>query len=136
MKKEFYLIWLRIVCILTILTGLLSSLACCRQTQLPWLLLFDVLQWPLDGFPSDFSNISRALNAVLGGVMVGWACLILFLTYSFNENIRKALLYSVIIWFMVDSLGSYLAHIPGNIFLNIIFLLLLIVPLIKLKKLP
>ncbi|MBE9101287.1 hypothetical protein [Vacuolonema iberomarrocanum] len=38
----------------------------------------DLVQWPLDGDPATFSNETLLLNAMLGGVMVGWAALMYF----------------------------------------------------------
>jgi hypothetical protein len=116
-------------------TGLLPSLAVFEVTQEPWRLFFDILTWPVDNIPASFSDSDRQLSAVLGGVLCGWALILYKLADPkiFNPSIRKLMLQSVWVWFLLDSLGSILAGIPLNAVSNISFLLILIIPLQALK---
>jgi hypothetical protein len=118
-----------------LLTGLLPSLAVFSSTQEPWRFFFDLLTWPLDGHPGGFSDTERQLSAVLGGVLCGWAWLMLRLSKAevFNESIRRALVQATWVWFVIDSGGSILAGIPLNAVSNLSFLGLLLWPLSKLK---
>ena len=137
MQNNFWVIWLRFSAILTFFTGLVSSFASTESGSYLWLFLFDLLTYPIDGNPSKFYSESFALNAVLGGVMVGWSVLIYLLIEDDIQNNKKNLrfiLISLICWFIVDSVGSYFAGINGNIVLNIGFLFLYLPPLIKLLK--
>jgi len=120
-----------------LVTGLLPSLAVFQATQEPWRLFFDVLSWPLDSRPADFSAGERQLSAVLGGVLCGWAWLLYKLADpdAFNPRIRSLMIQSVWTWFFLDSAGSVIAGIPLNAISNIGFLLILIVPLHGLKSL-
>ncbi|MFY7992354.1 MAG: hypothetical protein ACOVP4_03600 [Bacteriovoracaceae bacterium] len=126
--------FLKISSLLTILTGLVSSLASSVLTQKPWLLLFDLLTWPLDGSPANFSSEAFALNAVLGGVMIGWGVLMFYVSDELprSPKLVKGFFISLICWFVSDSIGSYVSGIYGNIILNVLFLLLFIVPLFNL----
>ena len=65
-------IWLRAASVVTILTGVICALASHPSTGGLWLYLFDVVKWPIDGDPAVFNADTRAVNAMLGGVMVGW----------------------------------------------------------------
>lgn len=127
--------FLKISSLLTILTGLISSLASSIATQKPWLLLFDLLTWPLDGSPANFSNEAFALNAVLGGVMIGWGILMFYVSEELVQSPKliKGFLVSILCWFISDSIGSYVSGLYGNIVLNVSFLLLSAIPLLNLQ---
>ncbi|MCE0722614.1 MULTISPECIES: hypothetical protein [Legionella] len=134
MKQHLYHYWLRCACVLTMVTGLISLLASYPDTDFLWRYLFNALS----GFQSDiqFSAVARTLSAVLGGVMIGWGWMMFYLVHPsvFNQFIRNALLSGIIVWFLTDSIGSYVSDLPMNIVLNIIFLIIFLIPLISLKK--
>ena len=138
MKVSTSAIWLQIASALAILFGVFSVLASFPPTQGGWLLLFDLLKWPIDGDPASFDVTGRALNAVLGGVLIGWGTLMFFLVrhlFPSNEvSLRKVLLASVISWFVFDSAGSCLAGFPGNVILNVGFLIVFVPPLVFVKR--
>ncbi|MCB1315251.1 MAG: hypothetical protein KDK27_04810 [Leptospiraceae bacterium] len=133
-SDRIYIAWLQSACVITILVGLMAAAASHPLGEAPWLLLFDLLAWPLDGHPAAFPFTARAINAVLGGVMVGWACMMLLLVsgplQKGDASIRRMMLIGLIAWFVVDSAGSFAAGIPGNVVLNVIFLLLFLPPLL------
>jgi hypothetical protein len=131
-------IWLRAASAITILTGVICALASHSSTGGLWLALFDVLKWPIDGDPAVFNADTRAVNAVLGGVMVGWGLLMFFLS---NERLMAAapavprlMTISLAAWFAVDSFGSWAAGLPGNIALNVAFLVMFLPPLVSLSR--
>ena len=68
--------------------------------------------------------------------MIGWGALIYGLLQKsiFCEAIRVALIRSLLLWFVTDSIGSFFAEIPGNVLLNIGFLFMFLPPLLLLKK--
>ena len=136
-KKIRLLMFLRLGAFIVLITGLLPSLAIFQATQEPWRLFFDVLSWPLDDMPSDFSASERQLSAVLGGVLCGWSWVLYKLADPkiFNPKIRSLMSQSVWVWFLLDSAGSAIAGIPLNAVSNIGFLLILIIPLRALKAL-
>ena len=128
--------WLRVASIATIASGLLAAAASSEVTDGPWLLLFDVVDWPADGHPGRFAAETRAVNAVAGGVMVGWGTL-MYLLASLRSGPGTAatpVLLGVLAWFVVDSAGSLLAGMVGNVVLNVGFLALLVPPLLGLRR--
>lgn len=78
------------------------------------------------------------MNAILGGVMAGWATLMYFVTASpvaeGDVKLTRQMLIAIIAWFCVDSTGSSLSQLPGKILLNLIFLVLLAMPLLVLSN--
>lgn len=130
-------LWLRCAAIMTITVGLIAAAASRQGGAAPWLLLFDVLSWPLDGEPAHFTGETPAVNAVAGGVMVGWGTLMYLIAkgplQQGDTTLASPMLIAVIAWFVVDSTGSVAAGLPGNVILNIGFLVLFLPPLTKLR---
>lgn len=131
--------WLRIFrfgALYVLVTGLIPLLAVFPGTQEPWRLFFDILNWPADASPADFTSLERQLSAIIGGVLCGWAWLLYRMAHPevFNEVLRKLMIGSTWIWFVLDSGGSILAGLPLNALSNIGFALVLLVPLWKLKE--
>ncbi len=135
-RRLYWLKMLRWGALVVLVTGLLPSLAVSASFQEPWRLFFDVLAWPMDGYPSGFSSSDRQISAVLGGVLCGWAWLIFRLAQPgvFTPDIRKILVQSTWVWFVLDSGGSIFAGLPLNAISNLFFLAILILPLSRLKN--
>lgn len=135
LTERHLLLWLKTASILTIITGLAAGCASHPAGEGLWLLLFDILNWPLDGIPEGFDVVSRPLNAVLGGVMIGWGVMMYGLLNPeiFCDGIRIVLLRGLLAWFVTDSIGSLAAEIPGNVILNLAFLGMFLPPLILLR---
>lgn len=129
---------LKAACLATIGTGLISVAASHAAGNALWALVFDVLQWPIDGQQGTFSTEARVLNAVCGGVLAGWGALMYWLAAgpiaAGDQSARRAFLASVLIWFATDSAGSLAAGWPGNVALNVIFLIALVGPLAALSR--
>ena len=128
--------WLRLGSAVTVVVGLLAAAAGSDAAGGPWLLLFDVVDWPLDGEPARFTAETKAVNAVAGGVMVGWGTLMYLLAGSGAGRVTAAtpMLAGVVAWFVVDATGSLLAGLPENLVLNVGFLALLLPPLLVLRR--
>lgn len=107
--------------------GLVSAAASHPATQGPWALLFDVLQWPVDGLPAFASSNERVLSAVLGGILVGWSSLMLWMLHGpvaqGEPSAVRAYSVAMLLWFVVDSSASLVAGWPGNAGLNLVCLI-------------
>lgn len=138
MDKKISAIWLQVACTITAVFGLVAAAASFPAAGGLWLFLFDLLTWPIDGNPAQFDLTSRAINAVLGGVMVGWGTMMFLLVRNFfNKDfvlVRKLMLVGIVCWFVIDSTGSFLAKLPGNVLLNVSFLCLFLPPLLLVKN--
>ena len=131
--------WLKIACGLTSAAGLVAAAASTTSTSGLWLWLFDLLAWPIDDQPGAFQDETFAVNAVLGGVMVGWAALMYFVVsgpFARGDGVLIVpMLVSVMAWFVVDSTGSLIADLAGNVVLNVAFLAIFLPPLLTLRRL-
>ena len=130
--------WLRAAALITVATGLVAAAASSPSGERPWRLLLDLLAWPIDGEPERFDPVTSAVNAVTGGVMVGWGTLMYLIARgpfaSGDTTLATPMLVSVLAWFVVDSTGSVAAGLPGNVALNVGFLLLLAPPLHLMRR--
>jgi hypothetical protein len=125
--------WLQIMCWITALTGLIAVAASHPALAEPWRLLFDLLEWPLDGHPGGFDRAERVMSAVIGGVMLGWAAL-MGQVLRLPDPPYTLVWRSILIWFCFDSTGSALSGVYGNIVLNLLFLLMFWIPLRTLRR--
>ena len=130
--------WLRVGSLITVATGLMAAAASSSSGEGPWRALFDLLTWPPDGEPARFAPETSAVNAVTGGVMVGWGLLMHAIAGGpfarGDTTLATPMLRAVVAWFVVDSTGSLLAGVPGNVVLNGAFVVLLALPLIRLQR--
>lgn len=128
---------LKSACVAMIGLGLVSLAASHPAGAAPWALLFDLAAWPIDFRQGDFSSEARLLNAICGGMLVGWGVTLFGLAAGpiaqGDEAMRRLFLSAVLIWFGLDSLGSVLSGWPGNVLLNAVFLGALAGPLLALK---
>ena len=86
--------------------------------------------------PADFSDEARRYirftNAVLGAVMIGWMTLTLWLVNARQGlpfPLRSALLLSFGSWFVVDTTFSAVHGVWGNVVLNVLVAVGLMMPL-------
>lgn len=93
----------------------------------------DLLSFPIDGLQVYTEPTTRFLSALTGGFLLGWGLMIWLLSSwvyeKAPEQVRKVVLFSVLAWFVLDSLGSYASGNASNVFFNIIVLLLGVGPL-------
>ena len=81
---------------------------------------------------------TRLLGAVMGGLMAGWGVtnrLIATHVYARDPGLGgRILLQGMLVWFVVDGVGSALAGAWFNIVLNVPFLALFAVPILRARR--
>lgn len=95
----------------------------------------DLLSWPIDGLQSYEHATTRFLSALTGGFLLGWGVCIWFLqkwVYDKASNeVRKAVLFGVLAWFILDNAGSIASGNAINALFNVLVLLIAAGPLWK-----
>ncbi len=93
----------------------------------------DLISWPLDGAQTYDDPTLRFLSALAGGFLAGWGILIWFLSGTAYdaapEAVRKAVLGSILVWFVLDSAGSVASGNASNALFNILILLAAVGPM-------
>lgn len=133
MTQTFHKLWLKITAIVVGSFGPVFFLGTMPATMEPARLTMDILSWPLDGATTWADGDTRFLSALTGGFLLGWGVLIWGLSTRVHdlapEPVRRAVLTSILAWFLLDSAGSALSGNPSNVFFNVLVLLLAVGPL-------
>ena len=99
--------------------------------DVPGRLLFDLLDWPLDGLPDAFGRNARWASAVGSGLLVGLALVTLLVVAPEIERTRVArgTAIALFAWFVVESVRRAACR---NAVWNVPFLALWVLPLLLL----
>ncbi|MEM9204026.1 MAG: hypothetical protein AAGC53_20490 [Actinomycetota bacterium] len=121
-----------------VITGIFFAIASTATTDAGVRTLLDFVFFRLGDGPSELSDSHHLVNAILGGVMVGWGVMIWYLADRLlplaPREVARLLFVGLVVWFVVDSAGSiasggWLNAVP----LNVGFLGLFLVPLRHLR---
>ncbi len=133
MSHKFHRFWLKITAVIIGSFGPVFFLGSMAATLEPARLSLDILSWPVDGATTYASPDTRFLSALTGGFLLGWGVLIWGLSarvYDLApEPVRKAVLTSILAWFVLDSAGSIASGNSSNALFNIIVLFVAVGPL-------
>lgn len=126
---------LKLAALIMVATGVLFSLASITQTDLGVRFLLDVVFFRVGEGPEALEESHRLVNAILGGVMIGWGAMIWLLVDRFLVqaplDVKRILVVGLATWFVVDSAGSIASGGWLNAVLNVGFLAVFLVPLMK-----
>jgi hypothetical protein len=133
MQANSTVFWLKTAAAVTMGFGVLVAAAALPAAAGITRFLVDLVFWPVDGGQSLAAPETRLFCAIAGGVMAGWGItmwLIATRLYAREPELaRTMILEGAVTWFVIDSIGSTLAGAPGNVLLNIPFLLMFVLPL-------
>ena len=125
--------WLKVAAVVVGSFGPVFFLATMVASDEPARLTLDMLSWPIDGAQSYAAPTTRFLSAITGGVLFGWGVLIWLLSGDIYdaapEAVRKAVLISLLAWFVLDSAGSIASGNVSNAGFNILILLAAVGPM-------
>ncbi len=131
--QKFHKFWLKITAFVVGSFGPVFFLGTMLATSEPARWTLDFLSFPLDGVQNYEAPTTRFLSALTGGFLFGWGVCIWFLQQwvydKAPEEVRKAVLFGVLAWFVLDSLGSIASGNVSNAFFNVIVLLIAVGPL-------
>lgn len=138
MSQKFHKAWLKVTALIVGSFGPVFFLGTLAGTREPARLTLDLLSWPIDGATTYASPDTVFLSALTGGFLTGWGVLIWCLSEGVHdaapEGVRRAVLASLLAWFVVDSAGSLVSGNASNAGFNILVLLLAVGPLWRAAK--
>ena len=129
---------LKFAAVVTVVTGLFFAVASTAPTDAAVRQLLDVVFFRFGDGPAELSDSHHLVNAILGGVMVGWGVTVWLVVDRLlalaPREVGRILLVGLAAWFVVDSTGSvasggWLNAVP----LNVAFFAVFLVPLRRLR---
>ena len=124
--------------ILLIAVGAVAAWTTTGPLAFMGVIFVDLAVLPLDGAQSFAATETRLLMAIVGGLTAGIGAAIWMIArhlYAQNPVVgRKILLTFILIWFVVDSVGSVLSGAWFNAVLNTGLLVAMILPLLWVKE--
>ncbi len=96
-------------------------------------LFVDLAFLPYDGIQSATSESAQLLTAIAGGMLTGWGLMFWLVTtriYAKDPELGKSIMLpSIVVWFLLDSIGSVIVGAWFNVVMNAGFLLSIAGPL-------
>lgn len=135
MSSQATVAWLKAASALIVGFGIITVSATIPAAAGLARFLIDMIFWPIDGAQTLAAPETRLLCAIAGGLMTGWGAMLwLAATRLYPQAPELAgtmIMVSLATWFIVDSLGSILAGAPLNAVLNMGFLPIFLIPLMR-----
>ena len=92
----------------------------------------------MDGAATVATAQTRLLAAISGGVFASWSVLLILIVAPAvvrgDDDIRRAALIAILVWFVIDSAGSLAAGFAANAAFNTVYLVTLLAPLLMVEK--
>jgi len=84
----------------------------------------------LSGGDGTLTQAGLLSTVIMGGIFVGWCVTIALLARDASSHaaVGRAILWGIMVWFVVDSTGSVLVGAAPNVLLNTVFLVVLALP--------
>jgi hypothetical protein len=132
-SHQFHKFWLKVTAVVVGSFGPVFFLGTMGPTSELARLTLDLLSWPVDGLQTYASPDTRFLSALTGGFLFGWGvmiwCLSAWVYDGQPEAVRRAVLWGILAWFVLDSAGSIASGTPSNVLFNLIVLFVAVGPL-------
>ena len=126
-----------VVAITFFIYSILWALAPYPSINLPARLILDLADWPLDNLATPLDRNTQWLSAIGAGVL---AAISVFLGGIVVPAIKKAdtsvtrtTILAMVVWYVIDSTGSVASGVSSNVFFNTIYLVLVLIPLIRIN---
>jgi hypothetical protein len=134
MKRDWHQLWFSIAALVVGAFGPVFFLGAAGFSE-PARFTLDLLSWPIDGNMNYQEPTTRFLSALTGGFLLGWGVTIWYIgkhLYPVAPGpARKAVVYGLVGWCLLDSTGSALSGNGSNVLFNIVVLLTAVGPLWK-----
>lgn len=101
-------------------------------------LILDFSDWPIDNLSAPLDKNTMWLSAIgaglLGAISIFLGGIVVPALRKGNKSIIRTTIVAMTVWYMIDSVGSIAAGVISNVFFNSIYLILVLTPLICIKK--
>jgi len=130
--------FMMVVAVTFFIYSILWALAPYPSLNLPARLILDLADWPLDNWEAPLDRNTQWLSAIGAGCL---AAISIFLGGIVVPAIRKGdtsitrtTMLAMVVWYVIDSTGSVVSGVSSNVFFNSIYLVLVLIPLIRISS--
>lgn len=138
MSLSFRAQFLMLVAISFFIYAVLWALAPFSAINLPARLILDLADWPLDNLASPLDRNTQWLSAIGAGLLAAIGIILGGIVVPAikqrNIAIIKTTIVAMIVWYLIDSLGSIAAGVSSNVLFNTFYLTLVLIPLIGIQS--
>lgn len=127
-----------IVAIVFFIYSILWALAPYPSINLPARLILDVSDWPVNSLAIPLDRNTQWLSSIAAGIL---AAVSIFLggivvpaIRERNTSTIRVTILAMIVWYVIDGVGSMASGVVSNVFFNSIYLTLVLIPLIGVKR--
>lgn len=117
--------------------AMLWGLAPYASINFPARLILDILDWPMSNLSAPLDRNTQWLSAISAGLMCAISVLLGGIVVPAikerNLQIVNTTTVAILVWYLIDSFGSYASGVISNVFFNTLFLVLVLAPLIGVK---
>jgi len=102
--------------------------------NLPARFILDVSDWPVDNLSAPLDRNTQWLVSISSGLLAALAVLLAFVVAPAikqgNRRVIRATISALVVWYVVDGVGSIAAGVFSNVIFNTIYLGLALAPLV------
>ncbi len=130
--------FLMVVAVIFFIYALLWGLAPFAEVNITARIILDLADWPLDNFSHPLDKNTMWLSAIGAGLLAAVAIFLGGIVVpALKENNRPVIRTTIVamtVWYIIDGVGSIAAGVSSNLMFNSIYLSLVLIPLLGIKK--
>ncbi len=118
--------------------SLLWATAPFETINFPARFILDSADWPVDSLFSPLDKETKLLSAIGSGLL---AAVAIFLggivapaIREGNRPVVRTAIVAILVWYVIDGIGSIASGAGSNVIFNSIYLALVLIPLVGIKK--
>jgi len=104
------------------------------SVNLPARFILDISDWPMDNLAAPLDRNTQWLSSISAGLLAGLAVIfggiVAPAIKQRNVSITRVTIAAMVVWYVVDSVGSIAAGVVSNVFFNTIYLVATLIPLL------
>lgn len=114
--------------------AVLWGLAPYESVNFPSRLILDSLDWPIDNLATPLDKNTMLLSAIgaglLGAIAVFLGGIVAPAIKEGNKSIIRTAVVAMLVWYIIDGVGSIASGVASNVVFNSIYLVLILIPLL------
>ncbi len=126
------------VAILFFIYSLLWGLAPFSEVNISARIILDLADWPLDNLSTPLDRNTMWLSAIGAGLLAAIAIflggIVVPAIKEGNQRTIRTTIIAMIVWYVIDGIGSIAAGVSSNVLFNSVYLALVLVPLVDIDK--